>query len=233
MTNPKNRRLSLVLALATFVPLPLLAAGTATIDNGEEVNNLYWQDAQTVRMDMSAESSYMLLRDGKTYIVDPDADASMPPVMEVGAMMRGMVDAFADDEEAASPLLNRIESVKKTGKTETIAGIKGDVYEAVSRDRKGQAENTQLVLTSDPLVVEMTEAYLAYSASMLGPERIAEIRNALPKGKRGLLRAGDDMVVQAVSKDKPAADMFELPAEPVNFGDMMKHLMEQAQQPQN
>ncbi|NYT62461.1 hypothetical protein H0A66_09085 [Alcaligenaceae bacterium] len=87
----------------------------------------------------------------------------------------------------------------------------------------------EAVFTSDPLVVEMTTAYLAFSESMIGAKNIAEFKNAFPQGKQGLLRLGDDMVVQSISNKKPAASAFELPAKPTNMSDMMKGLMGQLQ----
>lgn len=231
MKQRNRQKRALALALALLAPLPLLAAGSATLANGSEVNTLAWQDAQTVRMDLSTEDGYMLLRDGKVYMVNPQATGGMPPVMEVGSMMQGMVEAFADDDSAASPLSHRIESIRSTGKKETVAGITGEVHDVVFTDDQGKTDSTQMVLTGDPLAVEMTEAYVALTGAMLGPERMAEFRDALPKARRGLLRVGDDLVVQAIGKEAPEAEAFELPAEPMNMGDMMKELMKQMQQP--
>ncbi|MCK9517011.1 MAG: hypothetical protein WCZ18_06620 [Ottowia sp.] len=225
-----GKKWALAFALTLLAPLPALAAGSATIANGDDVSQLSWQDTQRIRVDLPGDEGYMVLRDGKTYMVSARPESGMPPVMEVGDMMRGMVDAFgdmADADESASPLSQHIESIKKTGATETVAGIKGDVYDAVIADDKGKTTSTQLVLTNDPLAAEMTDAYFAFTASMIGAERIAPFRDALPRKQRGLLRVGDEMVVQAISKDKPAADAFELPAEPVNFGDMMQQMMKQ------
>lgn len=223
----------LALAALALTPLPLLAAGSATIKSGAEISEISWLDTQTVRMDLAAEGGYMVLREGKIYMVYTDPEGGMPPVMEVGDMMQGLVEALANDDDmndSASPLSQRTASVEKTGKTETVAGIKGDVYDVAFVDGKGETSHQTVVLTSDALVTEMTTAYFAVSGAMMGSERVAEFTDALPRKQRGLLRMGDDMVLQAISKEAPTANAFELPAEPVNFGDMMKGLMEQSQQ---
>lgn len=230
MKQYRRQKWPLALALSLLVPQPLLAAGTATMANGHEIHELAWLGPQTVRVDMSTEAGYMVLRDGKTYLVNPQATGGMPPVMEVGDMMQGLAETLADDDDldaATSPLSQRVESVTRTGRTETVAGIKGDVYEVTFVNGKGETESRPVVLTDDPLASEMTEAYFALTASMIGTQRIADFTDALPKDRRGLLRVGDDLVVQGISEDAPAADAFELPAEPMNMGDMMKELLKQ------
>ena len=143
-------------------------------------------------------------------------------------MIQGFADMAEGDE--TSVLNMRIKSVKATGDTQTVAGIKGEVYTLTAIDKKGQRKTMEAVFTSDPLVVEMTTAYLAFSESMIGAKNMSEFKNAFPKDKQGLLRLGDDMVVQSISNKKPAASTFELPAKPTNMNDMMKGLMKQLQQ---
>lgn len=218
----------LVIALA---PLSAWAAGTATIETSGDSNTMAWLDQHTIRFDMpSTDGSYMISRDGKAYMVNTDASGGMPPVMEIGGMMQGFAE-MANSEEGgkASPLAMRITSIKAIGKKETVAGIDGDVYELTSTDKQGKSQVVQAVFTDDPLVVEMTAAYLALSEAMVGAKTVGEFKNALPKGKRGLLRMGEDMVVQSIAANSPAASAFELPAKPVSMGDMMKQFMKQSQ----
>lgn len=234
--NPKPQRLSrLWLVLAACAPVWALAAGSATFDSGGgDTSHLRWQDAQTVRMDMADGEGHMVLRQGKLYMVNPQAAKSgMPPVMEIGAMMQGFAQAFDagnGDQAVAQALSSRVQSVKKTGKTETVAGIQGEVYDLVFTDRQGKTDRVQAVFTSDAQAVEMTEAYLAFTGALIGPERVADFSQAMPKGQRGLLRLGDDMRVQTISRQGPGAELFELPAAPVNMNEMMKGVMQQMQQ---
>lgn len=215
--------------LIALVPFSVWAAGTATIQTGSDRSTMAWLDNSTVRFDPpAAEGSYLISRDGKTYMVNPKASGAMPPVMEIGGMMQGLTDMSKGND--ASPLTMHIESVKATGKAQTVAGIKGEVYELTTTDSKGKRKTMEAVLTGDPLVVEMTTAYLAFSEPMIGVKKTAEFKNALPKGKQGLLRVGDDMVVQSISNKKLATSAFELPAKPTDMNDMMKGLMKQLQQ---
>lgn len=214
--------------LIILMPFSAWAAGTATIQVGGENNTMSWLDNNTVRFDMpAANGSYMVSRDGKAYMVNTKASGGMPPVMEIGDMMQGFANMSKGNN--ASPLTMHIKSVKATGQAQTVAGIKGEVYELTATDNKGKDKTMEAVLTGDPLVVEMTTAYLAFSEPMIGAKTIAEFKNALPKGKQGLLRMSDDMVVQSISNKKPAASTFELPAKPTNMNDMMQGLMKQLQ----
>lgn len=228
-----HRSLAMRAALLTIALSPLCAwaAGTATIATNGESNTMAWLDSNTIRFDMStADDGYMISRDGKAYVVYPDEAAGMPPVVEIGDMMRGFAEAASNDEGGkASPLTMRITSIKATGKKETVAGIDGDVYELTTTNKQGKSQTTQAVFTADPLAVEMTAAYLALSKAMMGAEMIAEFTSALPKDKGGLLRMGDDMVVQSIATDPPATSAFELPAKPVNMGDLMQQMMKQSQ----
>ena len=135
-----------------------------------------------------------------------------------------------DDDDLLKDLGENIQSIRKTGTTETIAGIRGEVYEVTIQDKNGNIETEQLVLTDDPAVIELSEAFLGFTGSMIGADYMNPLKTALPKGKHGLLRIGDGMIVESLDRNTPAASIFELPSEPVNFGGMMKQLMEQATQ---
>src|SRR5690606_15231623 len=94
---PMNHRsLAMRAALLTIALSPLCAwaAGTATIATNGESNTMAWLDSNTIRFDMStADDGYMISRDGKAYVVYPDEAAGMPPVVEIGDMMRGFAQA--------------------------------------------------------------------------------------------------------------------------------------------
>jgi len=221
------------LAALAFTPLAALAAGSASVNYGGESGQIYWQDKGTVRVDMApaAGEGYALLKDSKVYMVNPDAPQGMPQVMEVGDMFQlaaGFINE--DDDDLLKDLGENIQSIRKTGAHETIAGIQGEVYEITMQDETGNIETEQLVLTDDPAVIELSEAFLGFTGSMIGADYMNPLKTALPKGKHGLLRIGDGMIVESLDRNTPAASIFELPSEPVNFGGMMKQLMEQATQ---
>lgn len=229
----KHRSLTMHAAMLAIALSPVFAwaAGTATIETEGERNTITWLNSNTIRVDMpTTDDGYMLARDGKVYVVSPDATEGMPSVMEIGDMMQGFAEMgnIAEDDNAG-PLAVRITSVKATGKKESVAGIDGDVYEVTTTDKQGKTETMQAVFTDDPLTIEMTAAYLAITEAMVGAEMMADFVNALPKNKGGVLRMGDTMTVQSIAANAPPASAFELPAKPVNMGDMMKELMKQLQ----
>lgn len=212
--------------MAASICLPVQAAGTATIATNGEISQFRWLNDGTARFDMpAANEGYMVLQNGKVYMVNPDAADGMPQVMEMGGMMQDMAQAFAKDSEHP---FGQIESAESTGKEETIAGVIGEVFDVTITDAEGNTQTRELVLTNDPQVVEMTAAYMSISTAMLGQEA-AKFLTGLPGNKRGLLRSGDDMTLQSVSADKPSAELFQLPSEPIDMGDMMKQLMQQMQ----
>lgn len=230
MNHRPFTRYAALLTLA-LSPLYACAAGTATIETDGESSTIAWLNNSTIRVDMPfAYGGYMVARDGKIYMVSTNSTGGMPPVMEIGGMMQGFA-AMGNKAggDSAGPLAKDVTSIKATGKKETVAGIDGEVYELTTTDQQGHSQTLQAVFTDDPLVVEMTAAYLAFSEAMVGPKVIADFKSALPKSKRGLLRVGDEMVLQSIAADPPSASVFELPAKPMNIGDMMKDLMKQLQ----
>lgn len=95
-----------------------------------------------------------------------------------------------------------------------MAGVQGHVYRLQWTDKQGKQHREEAVLTSDPLVVEMTDAYLSGIQSLYGSGATA-FRNSLPEGERGLLRSGGFRVESISGKALPASD-FELPAKPMD-----------------
>lgn len=221
---PIFQKRAIATLVAALLPLSVMAAGSAVLQFDGDTTNLSWQDNRTVRIDTPGEdNSFMLIRDGKAYVVQTEDGA--PQVMEIGDMMRNL-----SGQDKSEVFEEKIESVKATGKKETVAGIAGEVYQFTVIDKDGKSKTTEAVLTNDPLVVEMTQAYLGFSEALAGSKGTSEIRKAFPAGKQGLLRSGDDMKLQSISSAAPAADAFKLPAEPVNMNDMMKQMMDQIQQ---
>lgn len=220
---PIFQKRALATLVAALLPLSVMAAGSAVLQFDGNTTELSWQDNRTLRIDTPGEDGFMLIQDGKAYVVQTDAGA--PQVMEFGDMVRNL--AGQDKNEVFD---QKIESIKATGQKETVAGIAGEVYQFTVVDKNGKSETTEAVLTSDPLVVEMTQAYLGFSEALAGTEGTSEIRKAFPVGKQGLLRSGNDMKLLSISSAARAADAFKLPAEPVNMNEMMKQMMEQIQQ---
>lgn len=223
-----TQRLALT-ALLALAPLPLLAAGTATLNTGSGNVDLSWHDAQTLRMHTAQSPGYMLLREGKIYMVNPEG-SGMPPVLELSSMMQGLMQGDGQQNDPLSTALStRVESVKPMGRKETVAGMAGEVYALTTTDDSGQSKTQEAVLSGNALAVEMTQAFMNLHAAMVGEEKPQQFLEALPGGQRGVLRVGQDMVVHALSGDAPAAADFDLPAAPMDMGSMMQQMMKQMQ----
>lgn len=197
------------------------AAGSAVLQNEGKATTVQWLDAQTLRSDTAGEDGWLLLRDDKIYGIGPDEDSGELQSIEFGGIFQGLLDAF--DASDVQMLPGTIESMRATDETQTVAGIRGNVYDAILRDKDGRIQHERLVLTDNPLVVEFTDAWLASMGAMVGAERMASVRQALDG--RGLLRLGDETVLQSISAEVPDAALFDLPSEPLPLQDLLKKMV--------
>ncbi|HET7306679.1 MAG TPA: hypothetical protein VFK24_02535 [Gammaproteobacteria bacterium] len=209
--TPQSRFLILILLAA---PVAAFAGGTATVQSGsghQQRTTIEWRDAHTLRMQGTKKQQFILLRDGKTYMVM--SRNGKPTVIDVTSM-KSTMNASGKDKGIISG------SFKPTGKTETVAGIKGHVYHATWTDAMGKHKG-DAVLTDNQQAVELTQAYMtlidAFSA-----ENDAAAKLHLPKSEPGLLRLGNDFRVLSISDKTPPSKDFKLPAKPTSLADMMK-----------
>lgn len=98
--------------------------------------------------------------------------------------------------------------LRDTGRKETVAGYRGQVFELIVGDNK-----TDIVLTDNPDVVALTNGWRTLAltlSSSLGPEQSAQLQQALAKiprnGVGGLLRQGSDFTLVSVEKRPGARD---------------------------
>lgn len=180
---------------------------------------LTWRDADTLRMDMGNDGEYMIVRDGKAYSVSQDDGETMVMDMEG---MSAMVQAMASKGGKKKNPFGSIDSVKATGATDTVADVKGRVYQMTWTDPNGSKKSGEAVLTDDPLVVEMTRTYFSSMGNMVGADVTGAFLDALPDAGQGLLRMGDQMRVKSISRVDPPASTFKLPAKPVSLKEMMQ-----------
>ena len=118
-------------------------------------------------------------------------------------------------------------TVEATGRKATVAGIAGEVYRLTSTDASGRTETREAVFTGAPLVVEMTEALYRGLGHAFGSDFDARLLGVLPEDARGILSVEDSYELHSISSEAPAANRFELPAEPVDMGGMLRQMMQQ------
>lgn len=206
--------------LVALLPLPVLAGGSAIFKSDDGDTEILWQTDGAVRVGQTGSQEYMLMRDGKAYMVShEDGEAQ---VME----MTGIVQAMGDmaNSSADLPIPETVDSVKATGKSETIAGVKGEIHLITTTEKDGTTSTMEAVLTDKPIIVEMTRSYMQAIGSIVGAQSIETFTQALPAKKSGILRVDDDFVLKSISDQEPQAGMFELPANPINLNDLMKGL---------
>ncbi len=194
-----------------------LAAGSATYQvggaDGQASLDYAWRNG-AVQMRMGQQPGYMLVRDGEVYAVT-QANGK-PRVMAMSGMMRPLQGAAPQtmaDAQVESFSLN------PTGRSETVAGLTGEVYTGRIVFADGSRGNGQLVLSDDPLAAELTRAQASVGASFM--DRDNPMTQQFLAGGRGLLRFSDDrgnsMRLSRISRDAPPASAFELPAQPMQM----------------
>lgn len=230
LTLPATRLWPLA-AMLLLLPCIALAGGKATmkttsqpiqvgaqpVGGGESTMTLVWRDAKTMRMDFGDDAA-LIIRDGKTYSIS-QSDGQIQ-VMDMAAMMKMMQAVSGQGTQGKNPL-GSIDSVKATGATETVAGIKGRVYHMTWTNPDGKQQSGDAVLTNDPLVVEMTVAWLGSMSGMVDADTANAFLDGLPSKDRGLLRMGNQIQVESVSRSDPPASTFELPAKPMDLQSLM------------
>jgi hypothetical protein len=217
-------RMSLFLIVA--VPALAIAGGKATLQAASGTGHattihIEWQNSRTLRMQTDGGPSYFIARDGKAYSVT--MNDGRPMVMDMASMMSMMRGAPKGGAVGAkAPAFADPGSFEATGATETVAGVKGDVYRMQWTDAHGKHKTQDVVLTDDPTVVEMTRAYFGSVSSMFGNSDASRFQDKMPGNDQGLLRVGDQFRVESISHENPADSRFKLPAKPMSLQQMMR-----------
>lgn len=225
-----SSHLSKLLIASAALPLAVMAAGTATLESDGEAMQVMWQDAETARFGQVNDDDYMLMQSGKVYLVTHEG--GQPQVLDIGDMAQ-MFMAFLDEDTLAELMPDELESIKATGQKETIAGIKGDVYQIVYTTRDGNKEEREAVLTGDKTVTELTDVALKTFRTLTGTPELGKFVESLPKNRRGILRLDDSHTLASISSDKPKDSLFELPDQPQGLQDLMKGLADMLEQSTN
>lgn len=186
---------------------------------------LEYLNRNTIRMNIKqkdAGDSYMLIRDAKAYTVAVrNGKTHVMDMASLGGMAKNM--GIGSSNNFDQELLE----VKKTGRKETVAGYKGDVYSLTWRDQKG-THTSDAVLSSHRNVREFSNAWMNMArimASSVSGEPISDtsIWNFLATEDKGMLRFGNDFVVTSIVSKDINKNRFILPAKPMQmpgFGNM-------------
>ncbi|EED30475.1 conserved hypothetical protein [gamma proteobacterium NOR5-3] len=223
----------MIVSCASLIAVEALA-GSATMNSKEGGATVFEYRDQLLRIDIPGqENSYVILRDNTIYsVIQQDGNTI---VMDAGSAMKSMgVNAAAS---VPSDINAEVVSLKKTGRTEVVAGIKGDVYELKFKDENGEAQSEELVLSDDARALEFRDALFqmleiaATLTSNSAPENTQSMRAQLEGIDAGMLRFGSEFAVTTIDDRAIDPARFELPAEPMNLngiGAMLGGLSQQA-----
>ncbi len=223
--------ISILLATSTS----LWAGGTATLEtsaDGERHQSTIEFDGKgSLRMDGGAQQSgYLLVRDNKAYsVVVNDGTPMVIDLASTMKMLGGLAKQGSSEGATAGNEVARFVSLEKTGASETVAGISGNVYNLTFVDDEGQQRTESLVLSKDARARELTKALtvmgkqMAKAAGVPEPEGTAKMYAEIDGSKQGVLRYGSDFRVASFGGE-PSSSRFALPAQPQqmpNLADLM------------
>lgn len=175
------------------------------------------------RMSFS-EDNYFLVSEDDQYMVSRTEEGWQ--VLEIGSMTKALI-SFASQYAEQMTGATEAGELEPTGRTERVAGIKGEVYRYYDEEQKTEVE---VVLTKNRDVVEATRAMMETFASLFGEEAKRAQSEEAFRGKGLLLSRSEDSEFRlaSVSDKTVPKSRFELPAEPMKMGFDFSNLFGQA-----
>lgn len=201
-------------ALLALLPAAALAdtVGTylASGDGESQQLTISYKDERNIRMEVG-KGSYVLITGDKAYTVH--VQGSETTVVDLDTLPKlGALPPGHPPKTGSKPA--REPKITKTGRTETIAGIKGDVYEVVDEDGK----RYEVVLSTDKRVQVLNRAMAAVGKRMaqsLGAGVAEEIDRGMKQAEKlgygGVLRAGNEFRLQSLQEKAQPAGHYALP----------------------
>ncbi|MDO8861857.1 hypothetical protein Q6D67_09105 [Haliea sp. E1-2-M8] len=199
-----------------------LGAGPASADIAQVVNAegdkmTFEYQGDQLRIDMNKDKNYMLVRGEEIYAVtDNDGEIMVIDVKQTLSMFGNMAQSAIPDMAAVN-----VESLEATGRSETVAGIQGEVYKLTYTDQEGKRQQSDLVLSADRRAMGFRDAVHRMAStlsSMLAQQGTHDrLQAQLAAQNLGVLRYGEDMRVTAITETQVADARFVLPAEPTDL----------------
>lgn len=208
------RKFVFVFCLVLALPLSAQAASdiiaTYKYSDGNMVT-LCTRDSQHVRMDTSP-TSYTLLSGGKVYSVN--CDSGQCQVYDLGAMSKSMGSGFSSMFGGGSEPEYEVE-YKKTGRSESQAGYKGAVYEAIVKEDGKVVSREEMVLSTHSNIKKITDAWMAMAEALtqtMGESFQDSLEEAKKQGYGGILRYGNEMRLTKLTVKSLDRSYYALPA---------------------
>ncbi len=147
------------LLLPGIVQAGLLA--TWSMQRGHSMTMEY-QDKENFRINVG-DSAYILMSQGKGYTVSQEGDEWVATSIEsLKKMMEqsGMADLLKQAQGEAHQHQDLMPSIKETGRTETVAGITGQVYLLNPDPNNKKEKPLEVVFSNDPRLRRIQEAHI-------------------------------------------------------------------------
>jgi len=180
--------------------------------NASDTMTIYYRDDQNVKVDVG-DGSYMLVTGSNAYMVQQQGSGMIATDMdEMGAMLKQSGLGAGNMPTADASMANV--QIKKTGRSESVAGYEGEVFEVTS-----DGKTTEYVGSSDKDIVALNRAFLVMGKRMSqsfgrndGAAMDRAVKMAQAQGMGGMLRSGDDMHLASVTKKDLGSGFYKLPA---------------------
>lgn len=220
------KRIGMIIGLALVMPIAAWAEDIVATwqHEGKTTLKIFMRDENRIRMNTGADS-YVLVSGEKVYMVSENNGRWQYMDMD---QMAAMMSRFGTRPAATSQDAERYQSTfKPTGRTETIAGYKGTVYAAETKDETGKVIHSgEVVLSKHKDVARVSTAWQTLAMRMgtiIGQDDSVAVDRAAKQaemsGVGGVLRV-DDMKLIGIDKPSLSASYYELPtgAQPMEMG---------------
>lgn len=207
-------------AVLTLVPLGARAELIAIFDTrGGEGVTIEYRDAQNFRINLDVET-YQLVRGGRMYLVaSHQGEREVIPLSDVGEQLAalglgGMAQKMIGAQGAPVP---QDVTFRPLGRTESVAGYPGEVYEVTTRDGTGE-QRVEAVVTADPELAAVQDALLSMAEQAIallgydtGSAESRLVRQVRAQKLGALLRYGDEFRLREVLRGPVAEARLTVP----------------------
>jgi len=197
------------------------AGGTAVVrsNGGGQTSEMTIEyNGDKARFNVSGQAdTYMVMRDGKAYAV------TQGMVMDMSGMASMMGSQMQANPGSMGSDVDRFMGMHSTGRSETVAGMRGEVYIVEYADEKGQKHAEEVVLSTDKKAWDLGQAMMTMGRNFARAAGVAErsgeteMWNTLNGKRAGVLRYGTQMQVVSINGSSPSSSRFELPAAPTQM----------------
>jgi hypothetical protein len=204
-----------ITVLLALLPVSLWAEVTGVYEvQGGKTMELSYKDGDHMRMSMPG-GQFMLVNGDNTYMVRKQNEQWVAIDMAaMGKMMQQMRKQGGGQSPGQGQPGSGDVDFRDTGRTETVAGYEGSVYEVTGPE----GETSEIVLSDHEDIVALSRGWVEFTGNMtkqmgaVSEQMQDRMMSRSDIDKRGgILRAGDDMRIKSVSTDSKDSAYFELP----------------------